>query len=201
MAFYVVMFIIISAVISFPIIFLIHELGHLICGLITGYRLIYFEILGIGLYFGNKKKKIMRRRNMPPGQCLMYPLNINNRPYLMIVGGSVLNIAVGTVFLIISMSCGLYFFILFFMLGTLSIILGLSNLFGKSPTCDGRAFFECVRDVRDMAAFNNIMLIAKDIENGIAIKDMPDRYFVICGNVNNSSIAAEINEYAVMHKN
>lgn len=200
MLFYVAVFIVIGAVLSFPIIFLIHELGHLTFGLITGYRLIYIEVLGFGLYLNNKKRKIMRKRNMPPGQCLMYPLNINNRPYLMIAGGSFFNLFAGTVFLMISVNCGLYLFILFFMLGTLSIILGISNLFGRSCTCDGRAFLECVRDVRDMAAFNNIMMIAKDNENGIAIKDMPDSYFVICGNVNKSSIAAEINEYAVMHK-
>lgn len=67
-----------GAFIGFIIAIIIHELGHLIFGLLTGYKFTSFKVLCIKIY----KKDKLRIKFEPglfsiPGQCLMKPTNRN----------------------------------------------------------------------------------------------------------------------------
>ncbi len=51
-----------------------HELGHLLFGYLTGYKFVYFKMLGVMFYKSNGKWQTARERgNGALGQCLMAP--------------------------------------------------------------------------------------------------------------------------------
>lgn len=65
----------ISLVISIILVIVIHELGHLVMGLLTGYRFLSFRIFNIQIQLDNSNKLKVFRHNLPGtlGQCLMKP--------------------------------------------------------------------------------------------------------------------------------
>jgi len=85
---------------------IIHELGHLIFGLFTGYKFVSFRI-GKYLIKKEKDKLIIKRFKLPgtAGQCLMIPPYIKDGklPYVLYnLGGSLLNVLTAAIFAILA---------------------------------------------------------------------------------------------------
>ena len=67
--------ILVEFLVSFPLIFIfsviIHEAGHLLCGLISHFRFLSFEVLGLKIVKKNNKIKLARGNFIALGQCLL----------------------------------------------------------------------------------------------------------------------------------
>ena len=63
-----------AVLLSIPFMTITHELGHLVFGLMTGYRLFSFRIFSLELYRESEKWKFRKKKTVSSvGQCLMAP--------------------------------------------------------------------------------------------------------------------------------
>lgn len=157
---------------------IIHELGHLVFGKITGYTLICFEILGIVIEKSNGKFRIKYKKKKNAGQCLMFNKNENADPVMLICGGMLFNLIFGMLFI-----CGAVFikvFIIRFIFitgGILNIYLVLYNAFWGSETSDGNTLKEVLYDHENVIRYNRIMQISYFLNEGKMYNDIPDGIF------------------------
>ena len=84
---------------------IIHEGGHLICGLLTGYKFVSFRIGSFTLIKINGKIKVKKLSLAGTGgQCLLSPPEMKDGkiPYVLYnLGGSILNLITAAIFLIL----------------------------------------------------------------------------------------------------
>ena len=185
---------------------IIHELGHLVFGLLTGYQFISFRIGS--LMFVKKERKIKLKKFSlagTGGQCLMMPPEMKNgvMPYrLYNLGGVIFNLIFGGlgVILCLLLKDNLLlqlFFIIFAIIGfAFAIINGLpihadvdndgSNVcsLGKKP--------EALRSFWIQLQMN--ALITKEVR----IKDMPNEWFQIPSEevMRNNALCAAVGVFA-----
>jgi len=129
-----ILFYIVSFFIGLYLSMILHELGHLVCGLLTGYKFNSF-VLFKWQWFKNKKGKIRVKKTATIegilGQCLMEPIDFKNFRYLLYnLGGGLVNLLTGIIFWLI------YFFlatgnlsILCFGIAFAATFLAFTNLF------------------------------------------------------------------------
>lgn len=104
---YILIFAIVIAYFSYHIQILIHELGHLIFGKLTGYK---FSSIRLGSIMLIKKKNKLKFKTLKiigtGGQCIMNPPELDeNNDYpatLYNLGGSILNLIVSTIIITIA---------------------------------------------------------------------------------------------------
>lgn len=113
---------------------ILHEFGHAVAGLLTGYKFVSFRIGSFALIKKNYKyefKKFKIRGTI--GQCLMYfPDNKTDKigyKFLNLNGGLV-NLIIGTIFLVIGLTTkdNLFNFCLFQEFGIVGLVLGIQAL-------------------------------------------------------------------------
>ena len=171
---------------------LIHEIGHLVFGLFSGYGFVHFEILGLSLEKINSGVRIRKYKNIPVGQCLMYPKKISCNPSAMIVGGPVFNVLTGVVVIVIGIGLdGIVFKTVLICFALLNISLAVFNLFLGSDECDGKTFLEIRRSKELKKAFNDILTICRFLRDGRSYMDMPEKLFECCMLSDCSSIRKE----------
>ena len=115
---------------------ILHEAGHLIAGLLSGYEYSSFRILSWVWVKDNDKKLHIKKMKIKgtAGQCLMCPpkLPIENSPYMLYhLGGGLMNLVVGGVCIILYqfvLPQEYLTFLLFEEFGIVGIVLGLTNL-------------------------------------------------------------------------
>lgn len=190
---------------------IIHEVGHMLGGLISGYSFVYIKFLGLKLQKDYYGINICKCEKTPIGQCIMSPGTIDMKPYALILGGSVINILMGGIVLIISFWCiqiesiflsisnkfiGISFFLYFF--SVVSIILGFYNLFGKSYELDGNTFREVSSDKKSKYAYNSIMQISADFCKGKTWGSFDKSLFI--ANSTRTSLLAELTLYSCINE-
>lgn len=165
---------------------IIHESGHLIFGLLTGYRFLSFRIGSLTLIKLNGKLCFKRLSLAGTGgQCLMSPpeLKDDKIPVMLYhLGGCIMNTVTAIVF-----------FVLFFLLRQapfVSIIMMLLGMFGiffaltngipmenNKIRNDGK---NAQKSIKDPSSSYDLWLALKTTElqaNGTRLKDMPDEWF------------------------
>ena len=163
----------------------IHEAGHLVMGLLTGYRFVSYRIFSLMIYRNEEGKLAFRRYSVPgtAGQCLMSPPDYRE-PYpffLYNIGGALFNLLTALMVMVlmrfIRNDC------LFVALGSFSLA-GIFTGFGNGVPMqtamapnDGMNIMEMIRHPSSRRAFwqqmkSNELLIA-----GKRLKDMPDELF------------------------
>lgn len=164
----------------------IHELGHLLFGLATGYKFSSFRIGGVIFVKDNGKLRVKRFSLAgTAGQCLMVPPDMKDGavPYVMYnLGGSVMNLFVGAVTLILCF--------IFSDIQLLSAVLGINSsvAFGVALTNglplklglvnnDGYNAFSLGKNKAALRAFWLQLKINDLISKGIRVKDMPAEWF------------------------
>lgn len=180
---------------------IIHEAGHLIFGLLSGYKFISFRIMSFMWVKENGKIKF-RRLSLAGtgGQCLMAPPDLVDGKLPVILynlGGVLLNIAAGILFL------GAYFAVTnipllsFAML--LSSAIGFISAFMNGVPMhmgtidnDGYNAFALTRNDKARYAFWVQMKVNEQITKGVRLKDMPDEWFATSSDeeMKNSMVAA-----------
>lgn len=180
---------------------IVHESGHLVLGLLTGYRFSSFRIFSFMWVKDGESIKFKRHSIAGTGgQCLMSPPELKNGEMPVVwynLGGSIMNIIISTLLLIV-------FFLLkgvsilngilltFALLGySLAIINGLPIRTGTVDT-DGYNAISLSKDPVAREAFWVQMKVVDETAKGARLKDMPAEWFAVPTDeaMGNSMIAA-----------
>lgn len=179
---------------------IVHEGGHLVFGLMTGYRFSSFRIGNVMLISQNGKLKIKRYKLAGTGgQCLMVPpmLDANgNIPYVLYnFGGSIMNLICGAITLIayIVVPYGILGYILrcnTLMALAMALVNGIPLKLGLVNN-DGHNAVSLSKDKNALTAFWQQLKINEAISKNIRSKDMPKEWFEISADadIGNSLIA------------
>lgn len=167
---------------------ILHEGGHLVFGLLTGYKFSSFRILNIMLVKTADGMKL-KRFSIPgtKGQCLMLPPDSDNgeMPYILYnMGGFIMNIIASFIGLII-IAFAPYVVVLsdFLMLFVFSgFIMAFSNAapFMSTTICnDGQNLIMLSESDEAVRAFRINLEMAVLLIDGVSVKDMPQEWFVL----------------------
>ena len=165
-----------------------HEAGHLIFGLATGYRFVSFRIFGLQLTLADGKIKLgFRSVAGTGGQCLMAPPEMldDKLPFLLYnLGGSIMNLLAGAVFLLFFLfgkKTGVFSFFCIAM-AELGLFFALANgipmITGGIPN-DGSNARSAAKNPAARKALWLQLTINKEISDGKRLKDLPDDWFVL----------------------
>ncbi len=160
---------------------LIHELGHLLFGLVTGYRFLHIEILGFSVEHIGGALRIRKYKNTAVGQCMMYSEDEKKNPLLLVCGGLIFNLAFGiAAFAMAAAVNGLIVRLILLVLGSINLSVALTNMFLGSETSDGKVFGELAfgkRKPERRILYNRILRIAVYLRKGSSYRDMPGNLF------------------------
>lgn len=167
---------------------IVHEAGHLVCGLLSGYKFSSFRIFSF-MWVKEEDKIKLRRLSIAGtgGQCLMTPPDMVDGKIPIVsynIGGALMNIIVGVVFL------GLFFsfenvpflstvMLMFAVIGfILALMNGIPMRLGTVDN-DGYNAFALTRNAEAMRSFWVQMKTNEQIAKGVRLMDMPDEWFAV----------------------
>ena len=167
---------------------IVHEAGHLLFGLMTGYKFSSFRIASFIWLEENGKLK-MKRLSIAGtgGQCLMSPPDMKDGRIPIVLynlGGSIINIIMGALFLIIYWLCPSVPFLsplllIFAAVGFMSAMMnGIPMRMGMVDN-DGYNAFALSRNREALEAFWVQLKVAAENAKGIRLKDMPAEWFEV----------------------
>ena len=163
---------------------IIHEAGHLIFGLLTGYKFRSFRILSFMLLKDKGKLKLRRLSIVGTGgQCLMMPPDIKNGKmpfFLYNLGGSFLNVITSVLPLVIYFGYNDSPFLLIF--AVIGFIAALTNgipMRTGTINNDGYNALAISKSNEALEAFWVQLKVAEQNSNGLRIKDMPAEWFEV----------------------
>lgn len=165
---------------------MIHESGHLIGGLLSGYTFSSFRI-GSFMLLKENGKLVSKRLKIAGtgGQCLMAPPEMADGKFPVILynlGGSIMNIAVSLLFLLLFMAIpkDSLFSLFCFLMIAMGVISCLGNgipLHTKTVDNDGYNAISLGKSKEAMHAFWLQMKMNEQLSKGLRLKDMPDEWF------------------------
>ena len=177
---------------------IIHELGHLIFGLISKYKFSSFRIGNLILVKNNKKIKLkLLKISGTGGQCIMIPPKSENSKIPVILynlGGALANIITAFIFIIFHIIVNDKV-ILAYIFDTLALYFAaLNGIPMKMGIIDNDGFnaISLSKDKSAQKAFLIQLKINEALSNNKRLKEMPAEWFEIDknANLNNSLIAA-----------
>lgn len=167
---------------------ILHEAGHLVCGLLTGYRFCSFRIMGI-LWIKENGKIKRKKLNIAGtgGQCLMAPPPYHDGNFPAVLynfGGPVMNAAAGALFAALYvMFPGRRFvsalLLLFAVIGfAFALMNGIPLRIGTVDN-DGYNALSLSRSKQARFAFWMQMKVNELNAKGVRLKDMPKEWFAV----------------------
>ena len=180
---------------------IIHEGGHLVFGLLSGYRFSSFRIFSFMWVKEGERVKFKRHSIAGTGgQCLMSPPDIQNGEMPVVwynLGGSLMNIIFSTIFLVcfflsnsVSVLSGIL--LLLSLRGySLAILNGVPMRMGALDN-DGYNAISLTKDAEAREAFWMQMKVVEETTKGVRLKDMPAEWFSVPTDeaMKNSMVAA-----------
>lgn len=196
--------IILAFVITFELCIVIHELGHLIMGKLSGYRLVCFRIASLMMSFDHGKLKISKL-NIPGtgGQCVMMPPESGTPEKVPAVlyhaGGGMFNLLSALIALpplFYSGNTDLRVFCL--MMISCSLALALLNLFPAKTNIpnDGYNCKLILENVNDRIAIYNILSIQGREE--LSPSEIPQRFYTYSEEGEYSRVMKLMNGYRML---
>ncbi|MBO4819224.1 MAG: M50 family metallopeptidase [Firmicutes bacterium] len=167
---------------------IIHESGHMVFGLLTGYKLVSFRIFSF-VWIRSEGKVRFKRMSVPgtAGQCLMSPPDLvdGRMPvFLYNLGGALMNLVFSIIFFCLSRITLQYYFLSVF-LKTVALIGVSTALTNGIPmhlgtiTNDGANALLLKKDKDATRAFWIQLKINEQIANGIRLRYMPEEWFEV----------------------
>lgn len=165
---------------------IIHELGHLACGLLTHYRFSSFRAGWFAL-IRDKGKFKLKLFKMPGtmGQCLMVPPDMENGQFPFVLynlGGALFNALSALIFALLFFLCENIPFLPLFLLA--AAVIGLTYAFAngvpmrnKMVANDGYNLLSIYKNPRAAYAFWVQLKAAHETAKGTRLKDMPKDWF------------------------
>lgn len=167
---------------------IIHELGHLIFGLLTGYKFVSFRIGSLTLIKINGKIKIKRLSLAGTGgQCLLSPPEMKDGkiPYVLYnLGGSFFNLIMSVIFLLIGICLkntellGIIFYISAVIGISYALMNGIPMRVGVVDN-DGYNTLSISKNTKAIKSLWTQMKVSELTANGVRLKDMPNEWFII----------------------
>ena len=165
---------------------ILHESGHLIAGLLSGYQFSSFRILSF-MWIRENGTLHLRRLTLAGtgGQCLMTPpeLREGTIPYVFYnLGGVLMNLIVSAIAFLLYIPCKNIpvLSVLFFFLGIIGVAFAITNgipmQMGEINN-DGYNALTLGKDKKELQAFWLQMKINEQVAKGIRLKDMPEEWF------------------------
>ncbi len=180
---------------------IVHEAGHLVFGLLSGYKFSSFRI-GSVIFVKNDEKIKIKRYSLAgtAGQCLMTPPKAHDGkiPYVLYnLGGSLFNFISGSISLVLYLVLPETSFIAFLagMNTGWAYLMALSNgipLKLGLVNNDGHNVFSLGKNEAALKAFENQFRINDLVTRGVRLKDMPAALFELPAmeDMNNSLVSA-----------
>ncbi len=166
---------------------ILHEAGHMVCGLLTGYSFVSFNVFGLVWTKGKDGKLRLGRMQIAgaEGQCLMCPPDYAEGRFpftLYNMGGVLMNLLVGIVCLLLAIPAkGVPVLYLFLMeMGVVGLLFAAINglpLPVAAIQNDGRNQLCIMKDENARRAFWVQMTAAAEIARGKRIRDLPEDWF------------------------
>ncbi|MCD8028409.1 MAG: M50 family metallopeptidase [Erysipelotrichaceae bacterium] len=174
-------FMVVVAYIAIMIQVIIHECGHMIFGLISGYHFVSFRIFNMMLIKQNDHWKLKQYSLAGTGgQCLMAPADLidGKMPVMLYnLGGVIMNIIVSMIFMILCFNVDdPFIFLLLYMLIIIGIVTAITNgipMQVNNINNDGYHVLELKRNPQAVYAFWFQLKIASLQAEGYRFKDMP----------------------------
>ncbi|MEE0858533.1 MAG: M50 family metallopeptidase [Acutalibacteraceae bacterium] len=165
---------------------IIHEAGHLVFGLLTGYKFSSFRI-GSFMWLKEDNKIRFYKYSLAgtSGQCLMSPPDTNNgkHPFVLYnLGGSIMNIIFSVIFIGLLFLCTniSWLSVLFGELAIIGIAIALMNgvpMKLAEVNNDGYNTLSIAKNKKALDSFYIQMKINEQITKGMRTKDMPEEWF------------------------
>ena len=167
---------------------IIHEAGHLVFGLVSGYKFSSFRIMNFMWVKENGQIKL-RRLSLAGtgGQCLMVPPDMVDDKIPVVLynlGGSIMNMITALLFLwLYFVTTSLSFLsTIMLMISVIGFIIAIMNgvpMRMGMVNNDGYNVFALTRNRDALRSFWIQMKMNEQITKGIRLKDMPDEWFFI----------------------
>ena len=184
----------------------LHEAGHLIFGMMSGYHFSSFRI-GSHMLMKEDGKLVHRKLKIAGtgGQCLMSPPEMVDGKFPVVLynlGGSIVNLVVTAMVIPVfgAVDKGSIFALFFFLFIAMGAITGLSNgipLRTNTIDNDGYNAISLGKSREAMRAFWIQMKVNEQLTKGLRVKDMPDEWFEVPSDeAMKNSMVATIGVYA-----
>ena len=177
---------------------LIHELGHAVFALASGYRVSNIKLLFVSVSFGKGVVSISRNTSGLKGQCLVYDRRGEySRPALAaVLGGSAMNFLVGALSIPLLLSADSLLGVTVAAAGAgINPVFAILNLIPKGSN-DGATLAEIIRFGSEN--YNKLMNIASGKEFGAEYEDMDPVWFV--PSTVGGSMALELRDLKLMRR-
>lgn len=171
----------------------LHELGHLIGGLLTGWKIIYLQLFYMIIARENKKLKF-KITSTCDYQCIMYPKTLGNSVWLYTIGGCALNLAtaflgLAGILLFLCTNALLFLYSLcFFVFGLTSFLINIIP--NTKRICNDGASLLLLKDRQTRLCHNSQLFIAKELFEGKTYRQIDrELLFNLCEQTDNDILA------------
>ncbi len=175
----VFIYIAIFGLISYILQIALHEAGHCIFGLFTGYRFVSYRI-GSYMWVKENDKIVFRRYRLKgtAGQCLMEPPKSENQPYFLYnLGGGLVNLMLALLFFLLTLLIKDHLFYIFAsMMIVIGLLSGVSNLIPMDlgvPN-DGYNILCIYREPKSVHSLYQQLILSKEYAEGKRTLDLDE---------------------------
>lgn len=182
-----------SIFISFITQILLHELGHFMGGLLTGWKLLFIQIYNLVFKVSNKRIRMItvKSKNF---QCIMYPKSIYNKALLYTMGGYIINILTGGIGLIIIIMVPMSPVLWLYMWSFSAFGIGLFFMNGIASLrriCNDRACYNFLKkDKHTLNCHNAQLMISRHLFRGLTYHQIGEESICLCPNTVKNDIEA-----------
>lgn len=185
---------------------IVHEAGHLVFGLLTGYKFISFRIFNI-MFIKEDEQIKLKKYSLAgtAGQCLLSPPDSNNGKLPVVLynlGGVFMNIiscliCIGLYFAFKSIPFLAELIIIFAFFGFITAITNGMPIKMKTVNNDGSNTLELIGNENARNAIFIQMKIVEKSSKNVRLKDMPEEWFTLQSDEDiKNSLNATINVFA-----
>ncbi len=177
---------------------ILHEAGHLVCGLASGYRFVSFRVGSFTLIKSNGKLQLKRFKLAGTGgQCLMAPPSdvqpVDIPTIFYNAGGVLMNLVTATLALVLLLTCknSMPLWLIYFLGSTVVIGYAMALLNGLplkigGVANDGHNMLHLGKNKMSVKGFYSQLVINEKMQNGERMSLMPEELFDLGGEIDYS---------------
>lgn len=185
--------IVLSVCIGFLMQLILHEIGHMIFGHVTGWKFLFIQVHRFAFKFTGKKFKFIAAGDKNY-RCIMYPENINSNALLYTMGGCILNLVSAIIgFFIMGIARKnpvLWIYIWSFSAFGAGFLL-MNGTARIKRVCNDKACYDLLKgDFHTGLCHNAQLITAKYLANGLTYRQIGDELICLCPDAANNDIEA-----------
>lgn len=185
--------IVLSICISFLTQILLHEIGHMIFGFVTGWKFLFLQVHRFVIMNANNKMKLIVVRDKGY-KCIMYPKSINTDALLYTMGGCIINLISAIIGLLIITTVSiipvLWIYVWSFSAFGVGLFLmnGIANI---KRICNDKACYYILKSNYNAKIYHNAQLLtAKYLMKGLTYRQIGEEIICLYSEMANNDIEA-----------